>query len=88
MKTVTIKYTITILLLFFIPSLNSCAKEKSEEPLKISSSADALMESLNIQKVARPVKAPDFKLLSVNGKKVSLSQYRGKIVLLSFWATW
>jgi peroxiredoxin len=32
--------------------------------------------------------APDFTLSTVDGKKVKLSDYRGKAVLLNFWATW
>ncbi len=32
--------------------------------------------------------APDFTLLAPDGKKVSLKDYRGKVVLLNFWATW
>ena len=32
--------------------------------------------------------APSFTLEDLNGKKVSLSDYRGKAVLLNFWATW
>ncbi len=32
--------------------------------------------------------APDFTLQSLNGKTVHLSDYRGKAVLLNFWATW
>jgi thiol-disulfide isomerase/thioredoxin len=32
--------------------------------------------------------APDFKLADLKGKTVSLSQFRGKVVLLNFWATW
>jgi len=32
--------------------------------------------------------APDFELLNLTGKKVKLSDYRGKPVLLNFWATW
>jgi thiol-disulfide isomerase/thioredoxin len=32
--------------------------------------------------------APDLSLLDLNGKRVKLSDYRGKTVLLDFWATW
>ncbi|MEP6644991.1 MAG: TlpA disulfide reductase family protein [Acidobacteriaceae bacterium] len=32
--------------------------------------------------------APDFSLQSIDGKTVHLSDYRGKAVLLNFWATW
>ncbi|MDX9715291.1 MAG: TlpA disulfide reductase family protein [Dissulfurispiraceae bacterium] len=32
--------------------------------------------------------APDFALYDLNGKQVRLSDFRGKAVLLNFWATW
>src|SRR5271154_1529282 len=32
--------------------------------------------------------APAFTLVDLNGKKVSLADYKGKAVLLNFWATW
>jgi len=32
--------------------------------------------------------APDFTLKDMDGRAVHLSDYRGKVVLLNFWATW
>jgi peroxiredoxin len=32
--------------------------------------------------------APDFVLNSVDGKSIRLSDYRGQVVFLNFWATW
>ena len=32
--------------------------------------------------------APDFTLKDINGETVSLQDFRGKVVLLDFWATW
>jgi thiol-disulfide isomerase/thioredoxin len=32
--------------------------------------------------------APNFKLRNLEGREVSLDQFRGKVVLLDFWATW
>jgi thiol-disulfide isomerase/thioredoxin len=41
--------------------------------------------------VARDIRgqlAPAFQLTSLDGKKVSLADYKGKAVLVNFWATW
>ena len=32
--------------------------------------------------------APDFRLADLSGQPLNLSSYRGKVVLLDFWATW
>jgi peroxiredoxin len=38
--------------------------------------------------VAKDLPAPNFSLPDLDGKMVSLSDYRGKVVLLNIWATW
>jgi thiol-disulfide isomerase/thioredoxin len=35
-----------------------------------------------------PMVAPEFTAVDNNGRPVSLSQFRGKVVLLNFWASW
>jgi len=37
---------------------------------------------------AKPMVAPDFSLGNLDGKIVNLKDYRGKVILLNFWATW
>lgn len=46
----------------------------------------AFMDS--IRQSAFREKAPAFTLLDLGGKRVSLSDYAGKVVVLDFWATW
>lgn len=40
------------------------------------------------KKTLRPSQAPDFTLADTTGKQVSLSSFRGKYVLVDFWASW
>ena len=45
--------------------------------------------SLAVRVGVRPKEAaPDFTLRDLNGKQVSLKDFRGKGVVLNFWATW
>ncbi len=93
------KYVILTLAVILIAGLISCQKDKpasevTNTPSEASvdkptaSEITELMAALNLHQFKEPVQAPDFELTSVTGKKVSLSQYRGNVVLLTFWATW
>jgi thiol-disulfide isomerase/thioredoxin len=35
-----------------------------------------------------PMQAPNFTMLDHNGKQVNLADFRGKVVLVNFWASW
>jgi len=45
-------------------------------------------ESFGIQRFPERKEAPVFSLNSLDGKQISLSEFRGKPVLVTFWATW
>ena len=50
--------------------------------------ADARPVQQTLPPVAKPFAAADFSLKDENGKVYRLSDYRGKVVVLNFWATW
>lgn len=42
----------------------------------------------DVEKMEVGKEAPDFVLQDLNGEKLQLSDYKGKGILLNFWATW
>jgi thiol-disulfide isomerase/thioredoxin len=44
--------------------------------------------SYELTRLDTPLPAPDFRLMDMDGEPHSLGDYRGKVVMLNFWATW
>ena len=50
--------------------------------------ADEAAEAAAATLAGEGTEAPDFTVEMIDGSKVALSELRGKVVLLNFWATW
>ena len=57
-------------------------------PLGSLNASDDLMSAAGILRFSEGKNAPDFILEDVKGKRVKLTDFRDKIILLDFWATW
>jgi thiol-disulfide isomerase/thioredoxin len=57
--------------------------ERSDEPLKIG---DIALHAYSIVRLGNL--APDFSIKTLDGQPFKLSDFRGKLVILDFWATW
>ena len=65
-----------------LPSSSSSTIESSQS----SGSEEASSESSSSE--PEQIEAPDFAVEDANGNSVSLSDYKGKIVVVNFWASW
>ena len=85
------KMKTNLLILSAIFTLFSCNKseqkiEESAEIEKIDSVAKKQSPESEIPKEL--IKAPDFSLADINGKRFDLSDFKGKYVYMDIWATW
>jgi len=67
-----LRYLVTSLLLCFFPLLVSA--QQDDQPA--------------IRFVRNPDPAPEFQLVGLDGKPLTLAASKGKVILLNFWATW
>ena len=57
-------------------------------PREIVYAGEDLMAAAGVTKFKEGISATPFTLEDVTGRSVKLEDFRGKIVLLNFWATW
>lgn len=72
-------------LLLFAPGHPSAQKNSAAAP---SSGAASDRDLPTVRLLRNPDAAPEFVVRDVEGKTLSPADFRGKVVLLTFWATW
>ncbi len=76
------KISIMIFVLLLLPAIYACGKD-SRQNAEVDVVEDEKWVALEKGKTAK-----DFSLHDMKGNMVSLSDFRGKVVFLNFWATW
>jgi peroxiredoxin len=66
------------------PSITEGNKEITKEDLTVNED----VPGVDLSQVKEGGPAPDFELTTLAGETVKLSDYKGKKVILNFWATW
>jgi peroxiredoxin len=85
---VTRKTAIVMFLMLFLtaaPALSGCGDGQKQTAAETSPAVESAAAPAGFG-VGQP--APDFTLASLAGGDISLRQFRGKAVLVDFWATW
>ena len=70
-----------------VAALAGCSSEKSETKSEVDV-ADYPTQNADLKPVAERQPAPEFAMKDADGNTVTVAGYKGKVVLLNFWATW
>lgn len=80
-------YFVRLLIVLLLSTLISCDR-KTESGVNPEARIKGGMDISNVEAPRIGFRAPNFTLNDLNGRKVSIADMRGRVVLINFWATW
>lgn len=92
MKTDRWNRCLLVIMICLLPlSIYQCESDKATSKMPtvtVSHDLTSLAEKNKVILFDKKEKATPFKLKTLSGKTVQLSDYKGKVIFLNFWATW
>ena len=82
------KIFLVLVALFTLFNCNNSEKKIEEQKEVEAIDSVAVKDSLIQNRSTDLVKAPDFSLADINGKRFDLADFKGKYVYMDIWATW
>lgn len=74
------KILASVIILFYSLTASGCQKETETKASQAPRDNTTMQDNSS--------KAPDFTLSNISGEDVSLSDFKGKVIIVDFWATW
>ncbi len=88
------RIALSLLMVLLVLTVVGCGSTSTPEPTPVPPTATPVVTEevapSTPEQATNPnaVPAPDFTLQTLDGESVSLSDYRGKLVMINFWASW
>ncbi len=88
------RIALSLLMALLVLTVVGCGSTSTPEPTPVPPTATPVVTEevapSTPEQATNPnaVPAPDFTLQTLDGESVSLSDYRGKLVMINFWASW
>ncbi len=92
------RIALSLLMILLVLTVVGCGSTSTPEPtplpptatpvVTVETATPASNASSASSGNANAIPAPDFTLQTLDGESVSLSDYRGKLVMINFWASW